>query len=511
MPSRTLRSTRRSPPPSATSTARASTASSASTRPARSPSSAAPSRCDYTVARDAAAAFYARLRELFAAQKSITTFGPYSPGQAVTIKRMGIEGIYLGGWATSAKGSLSEDPGTRPRQLPAEPGPRRGRRAGARTAHRGPQSAVPAAADDRRATRRDACGRLPAVHHRRRRYRPRWRPARAQPHPPLRRSRCAGLPHRGPTSRHEEVRPSGREGPGAVRRTDQAPQHRPLPARRHAGARHHRRPHGRRGGQPDREPRRRARSAVHPRRDESEGSAVQGLLPGPDAQLLRRGGHRPQGSSPLRPARRRVRRRRCLAGAPWHHATRHRGGGIVAGGRRSIGRRSLRQGREPVRRRMAGRRRPRDLRRGGGRTARVPRARGRAARREGRRMAEVRGDRVAVRRPREGQGARRRRSVGLRAGQDARGLLPGARRHPVCDRQVAGGGAVRRHPLDGDQDRRPRRRQGLRQGDPRRLPGQDDGLQPVPLVQLGHHRHDRRPDAGLPRGDRRRWASSSTS
>jgi isocitrate lyase len=63
------------------------------------------------VARDAAAAFHTRLRELFAARKSITTFGPYSPGQAVTIKRMGIEGIYLGGWATSAKGSLSEDPG----------------------------------------------------------------------------------------------------------------------------------------------------------------------------------------------------------------------------------------------------------------------------------------------------------------------------------------------------------------------------------------------------------------
>src|SRR6185436_12977291 len=66
---------------------------------------------DYTVAREAAAAFYDRLRELFAAKKSITTFGPYSPGQAVAIKRMGIEGIYLGGWATSAKGSTSEDPG----------------------------------------------------------------------------------------------------------------------------------------------------------------------------------------------------------------------------------------------------------------------------------------------------------------------------------------------------------------------------------------------------------------
>ena len=66
---------------------------------------------EYTVARDAAAAFHARLRELFAERKSITTFGPYSPGQAVALKRMGIEGIYLGGWATSAKGSTTEDPG----------------------------------------------------------------------------------------------------------------------------------------------------------------------------------------------------------------------------------------------------------------------------------------------------------------------------------------------------------------------------------------------------------------
>jgi isocitrate lyase len=66
---------------------------------------------DYTVAREAAAAFHQRLRELFGEQRSITTFGPYSPGQAVTLKRMGIEAIYLGGWATSAKGSITEDPG----------------------------------------------------------------------------------------------------------------------------------------------------------------------------------------------------------------------------------------------------------------------------------------------------------------------------------------------------------------------------------------------------------------
>ncbi|AFM17659.1 isocitrate lyase [Mycolicibacterium chubuense NBB4] len=66
---------------------------------------------DYPVAREAATAFYPHLRDLFARGKSITTFGPYSPGQAVVMKRMGIEGIYLGGWATSAKGSTTEDPG----------------------------------------------------------------------------------------------------------------------------------------------------------------------------------------------------------------------------------------------------------------------------------------------------------------------------------------------------------------------------------------------------------------
>lgn len=68
-------------------------------------------RTDHPVAREAAAAFRERLRTLFEEKRSITTFGPYSPGQAVAMKRAGIEGIYLGGWATSAKGSLDEDPG----------------------------------------------------------------------------------------------------------------------------------------------------------------------------------------------------------------------------------------------------------------------------------------------------------------------------------------------------------------------------------------------------------------
>ena len=66
---------------------------------------------DYTVAREAAEGFYSLLRENFSNKVSVTTFGPYSPGQAVTIKKAGIQGIYLGGWATSAKGSINEDPG----------------------------------------------------------------------------------------------------------------------------------------------------------------------------------------------------------------------------------------------------------------------------------------------------------------------------------------------------------------------------------------------------------------
>lgn len=66
---------------------------------------------DYTVAKNASKEFYEMLRDMFTKGEAITTFGPYSPGQAVTMKRQGIKGIYLGGWATSAKGSNTEDQG----------------------------------------------------------------------------------------------------------------------------------------------------------------------------------------------------------------------------------------------------------------------------------------------------------------------------------------------------------------------------------------------------------------
>ena len=66
---------------------------------------------EYPIARDAARQFHGLLRECFRSGRAITTFGPYSPGQAVTMKRLGIEAIYLGGWATSARGDAHEDPG----------------------------------------------------------------------------------------------------------------------------------------------------------------------------------------------------------------------------------------------------------------------------------------------------------------------------------------------------------------------------------------------------------------
>ena len=141
---------------------------------------------DYIVAREAAEAFYPRLRELFAQRKSITTFGPYSPGQAVAMKRMGIEGIYLGGWATSAKGSISEDPGPDLASYPLSqvPDEAAGLVRALLTADRNQQYLRLRMTDA--AARGDAGHRLPAVHHRRRRHRSRRRSSRAQPDPPLR-------------------------------------------------------------------------------------------------------------------------------------------------------------------------------------------------------------------------------------------------------------------------------------------------------------------------------------
>jgi isocitrate lyase len=66
---------------------------------------------DYTVARQSALKLYDYLQRLFKEKKQETTYGPFSPTGAVRAVMEGIKVLYLGGWATSAKGSDCEDPG----------------------------------------------------------------------------------------------------------------------------------------------------------------------------------------------------------------------------------------------------------------------------------------------------------------------------------------------------------------------------------------------------------------
>ena len=165
---------------------------------------------DYTVARRAAEGFYARLRELFEQRKQITTFGPYSPGQAVMMKRIGMEGIYLGGWATSAKGSLAEDPGPDLASYPLGqvPDEAAGLVRALLTADKNQHFARMRMTEEQREA--TPVVDLSPFHHRRRRYRSRWRRACPQSDPPLCRGRSSRLPHRRPEARSEEVRPPGR-------------------------------------------------------------------------------------------------------------------------------------------------------------------------------------------------------------------------------------------------------------------------------------------------------------
>ena len=68
-------------------------------------------REDHTVAKQAAAKMYDTLQRLFKEKKQEITYGPFSSTGAVRAVMEGIKILYLGGWATSARGSDSEDPG----------------------------------------------------------------------------------------------------------------------------------------------------------------------------------------------------------------------------------------------------------------------------------------------------------------------------------------------------------------------------------------------------------------
>ena len=196
-------------------------------------------QADYAIARTAAQAFFARLRRLFSAGEAITTFGPYSPGQAVAMKRIGIEGIYLGGWATSAKGSIAEDPGADLAsyplsQVPDEAAPivralltadKNQRFARSRMTQQ--ERAASPEVDYRPFIIADADTGHGGDAHVRNLIRQ------------VRRSGSGRLSHRRSEAGLQEVRASGRQGSRPSGRADQAAECSPLPAGHHEGPRNH--------------------------------------------------------------------------------------------------------------------------------------------------------------------------------------------------------------------------------------------------------------------------------
>ncbi len=66
---------------------------------------------EHTIAKHAAIKLFDYLQRLFKEKKQEITYGPFSPTGAVRAVMEGIKVLYLGGWATSAKGSETEDPG----------------------------------------------------------------------------------------------------------------------------------------------------------------------------------------------------------------------------------------------------------------------------------------------------------------------------------------------------------------------------------------------------------------
>ena len=309
---------------------------------------------DYAVAREAAAAFHDRLRHLFAEHKSITTFGPYSPGQAVTMKRMGIEGIYLGGWATSAKGGTSEEPGPDLASYPLSQVPDEAATLvrALLTADRNQQYLRSRMTEAQRAA-------SPAHD-----FRP-FIIADADtghggdPHVRnlIRRFVEVGVPGYHIEDQRPGTKKCGHQGGKVLVAQDE--QNKRLNAARFqldvmgvAGP--DRCAHRRRSRQSDRRSRRRARSTLLARRDEPRRSRVQAVLPRADPAFLRVGSRRAQRPSSLRRRARRARRRARVAREERNIGARCRGGGVVARRKRVLDRRHVRSHRRAFPRRLGG-------------------------------------------------------------------------------------------------------------------------------------------------------------
>ena len=263
---------------------------------------------------------------------------------------------------------------------------------------------------------------------------------------------------------------------------------------------------------------RRARPAVHPRRDQPRRCrryksalprhpAARSTTPGVD------GHQRPPAVRDLaRPSTRPPTPGSSRVGL----AARHRRGGAArmppARARSARGR--ARHGRRPLPRRLAGRGRPEDLRRGGRRRdARSAPTRGSTLEMTADEWLAFAAGASFVRMP----DARRRRWASTSTwdpelAEDAGGLLPG-RRAASTTRSPSRSPPRRSPTCCGWRPRRPTWTTRRRFADAIHAvyPGQDARLQPVAVVQLGHDRHERRRDAARSPRSSGSWASSSTS
>ena len=453
---------------------------------------------DYTIARNAAEQFYARLRELFAEGKSITSFGPYSPGQVVQMKRSGIEGIYLGGWATSAKGSTNEDPGPDLASYPLSQVPDEAE---------GLVRALLTADKNQRYLRsrmteaeREA---TPEVD-----FRPfiiadadTGHGGDAHVRNLVRRFVEAGVPGYHIEDQKPGAKKCGHQGGKVLVPSDEQ-------IKRLSAARFQLDLMGVPGiivARTDAE----AANLLDSAGDERDQPFILGVtntsVPSYKAAFLalikglntagidELNGHQIYAVPDVEYAEADAWIEKTgLSNVIADAAKAYEAGEIrtsedaldtVADAflevwQAEAGLTTLGQAVADLIAFRGDEDSAPDITRRGVERLRVPR--------------------LLVRDPQEGPRAGRRRRVGRRAGPDPRGLLPDPGRHPVRRRQVARGRAVRRPALDGDQDRRPRRREGVRGRDPRGLPGEDARLQPVAVLQLGHDRHERRRDAQLP-------------
>ena len=355
------------------------------------------------------------------------------------MKRMGIEAIYLGGWATSAKGSTREDPGPDLASYPLSqvPDEAAGLVRALLTADKN-QHFARAQMDEKK---RQAA---PEVD-----FRPfiiadadTGHGGDAHVRNLVRRFVEVGVPGYHIEDQKPGAKKCGhqsRQGPGRSGRAEQAAECGAPAARHHEGTGHHRRPDRCGGRDVPRQPQRRARPAVHPRRDEPRAAELPGGLPGDPARPCTTSAWRTSAATCCSP---------CRTGSCARPGPGSNGSGSCRWSSGAHG--SLATPKSAIRWTACSMRidtryaevwqAEAGLKTYGEAVADVLESRideGQQLRRVGRRMAAIREPCVAAPRSARRPSHSHPRRLGPGAAQDPGRLLPGPGRHRIRDRQVA--------------------------------------------------------------------------